>query len=60
MTKINLTELPDSIKSAEEIIDYMLDNGYDTLVNDLGSDIEYSIDDVLDSEEYLLKWLNYE
>ena len=59
MTKINLTELPDSIKSAEEIIDYMLDNGYDTLVNDLGSDIEYSIDDVLDSEEYLLKWLNY-
>ena len=60
MTKINLTELPANIKSAEEIIDYMLDNGYDTLINDLGSDIEYSIDDVLDSEEYLLKWLNYE
>ena len=59
MTKINLTELPANIKTAEEIIDYMLDNGYDTLVNDLGSDIEYSIDDVLDSEEYLLKWLNY-
>ena len=60
MTKINLTELPANIKSAEEIIDYMLDNGYDILVNDLGSNIEYSIDDVLDSEEYLFKWLNNE
>ena len=57
MTKINLTELPANIKSAEEIIDYMLDNGYDTLVNDLGAGIEYSVDDVLESEEFLFKWL---
>lgn len=57
---LKLSELPPNIHTAEEIIDYMLDNGYDILVNDLGSDIEYSIDDVLDSEEYLLKWLNYE
>ena len=58
MTKINLTELPANIKSAEEIIDYMLDNGYDTLVNDFGAGIEYSVDDVLESEEFLFKWLN--
>lgn len=54
---LNLTELPDGIKTVEEIIDYMLDNGYSTLVNDLGVGIEYSVDDVLDSEEYLLEWV---
>lgn len=60
MNILKLSELPPNIHTAEEIIDYMLDNGYSTLINDLGSDIEYSIDDVLDSEEYLLKWLNNE
>lgn len=54
---LKLSELPPNIHTAEEIIDYMLDNGYDTLVNDLGSGIEYSVDDVLDSEEYLLEWV---
>lgn len=59
MNILKLSELPTTIKRAEEIIDYMLDNGYSTLINDLGSGIEYSVDDVLDSEEYLLKWAGF-
>jgi len=54
MKTVNLSELPEIINSGEEIINFMLDNGYDTLVNDKTSGMEYSIDDVLESKEYLL------
>jgi hypothetical protein len=54
-----LSQLPGGIRSAEEIIDCMLDLNADTLINDVSaSRMEYAIDDIIDSEEYLLLWYN--
>jgi hypothetical protein len=51
---IKLSELPKGINSAEEMVDYMLDVGEDTLVNDNTiTNMEYGIDDVLDSYKFL-------
>lgn len=58
MNKINLSEIPDSVQSWTDIVDYMLDNNADTLINDLSpSMMEYSIDDIEDSMECLSEWI---
>jgi hypothetical protein len=56
--KINLTDVPiQYLKDSEVLIDYMLDNNYHLLVNNLGARIEYQISDIKDSFEHLLKFL---
>jgi hypothetical protein len=51
---IKLSELPAGLSSGEEMVDYMLDVGEDTLVNDNTiTNMEYGIDDVLDSYKFL-------
>lgn len=56
---LNLTELPDGIKTAEDIINYMLDNGHQVLKNNVGSGIEYAIDDIIDSAPFILHWYKH-
>ena len=55
---MKLSEIRNDIKCAEDIINCMLDKGEEMLINDLSpSNIEYAIDDIEDSAEYLIKWI---
>ena len=45
--RINMSQLPDNLNTSEEIIDYLLDRGYNTVINDVfSSGMEYSLDDI--------------
>ena len=57
MNKIQLSQITNWWKfSTEQIIDYMIDKKYDTLINDLGYGIEFSLDDLITMWEFLKKF----
>jgi hypothetical protein len=56
---IPLTSIPNWREiGAQGVVDYMLDKRATTLVNNLGSGIEYGIDDIEDSYEFFLKYVD--
>ena len=58
---IKLSEVPkEKLIDAKTLIDYMQEINADTLVNDLGSGIEYGIDDIEDSMPFIKIWTNTE
>ena len=60
MNTVNLSDIPGWHKlTTEQIINFMLDNGYNTLLNDYGIGVEYSMDDLLVEWESL-KYFKYQ
>lgn len=58
---MKLSELPSGIQSAEDMVNCMLDKGEDTLINDNSLvNMEYGIDDVWDSFEFLFIHYKYQ
>ena len=58
---IKLSEVPkEKLIDAKTLIDYMQEINADTLVNDLGSGIEYGIDDIEDTMPFIKIWTNTE
>ena len=58
---IKLSKVPkEKLIDAKALIDYMQEINADTLVNDLGSGIEYGIDDIEDSMPFIKIWTNTE
>lgn len=44
---VNLSQIPNWPNlSAKQVIDWMLDNGFHTLINDYGIGMEYELDDI--------------
>ncbi len=58
MKTVKLSEVKNFTKMnhPHELIDFMLDNNYTTLVNDYGSRIEFDISEIEDCWEFINKW----
>jgi len=57
---LKLSQIPlQYLSDSNTLIDYMIDNNYTILVNDYGSGIEFELNDIEDSFEFIKKFVDF-